>query len=444
MHGNMETILSGVRTAPPPHPERTQNAPLVSVIMSNFNGSAFLEAAVSSVLGQSHQRLELIVVDDASKDQSLKILQRLAASDHRLILIALDANAGPAKARNAALDAARGEWIAIVDADDLIHPRRIERLLAAAQMAGVDMIADDLVSFGSVTAAGQTLLKNVRAEKPMRITSADLIYSDTVGAGEGSFGYLKPMIRSDVLGRLRYDETLRIGEDFDLYARLLFSGANFLMLTDPTYLYRRHTGSISHRLSVPTVESLINAHDAMAKRERVKRADDTDLTDALAYRRTHLVRALRYQHLVNAIKSRRALKAALQITRHPFLLFDLAASLADRLSRRRSKANHRPLPLARTVVLASPDRMALIDAPLDAILIPVGPESGTSHRSLASRLAKLASQSPLSIVAEGPDGLDSLGYVPGWHTAHLLLDASAARDAIVPPGVTLEVLPDRH
>ena len=71
-----ETLLNGTEkiTIAPPRAGR-KSEPLVSAIMSNFNGSSYLEAAVASVLGQSHQSLELIVVDDASGDNSLAILQ---------------------------------------------------------------------------------------------------------------------------------------------------------------------------------------------------------------------------------------------------------------------------------------------------------------------------------------------------------------------------------
>lgn len=448
MQGNAETLPNGAHAMQPSRPARPRDEPLVSVIMSNFNGSLYLEAAVASVLGQSHYMLELIVVDDASEDNSLALLQQIAASDDRLKLIALDTNAGPAGARNAALDTAQGVWVAIIDADDLVHPRRIERLLAAAYATGVGMIADDLVSFGSAGAAGQTLLQHRQVEEPIWITFADLIRSDTAGKGGGSFGYLKPMIRRDVLGQLRYDETLRVGEDFDLYSRLLFSGADFLMLPDPTYLYRRHAGSVSHRLSVPILEHLIQANDAAARLANTQCRENDDLQLAFFERRARLVRALRYQHLVGAVKSRKLLRAAQQVMRHPALLVDLAASLAERLQRSAPNMRRRPSPEAQTVVLAAPDRIALVSAPPNAILVPVGPMraraamSRALHRSLACRLAKLASQSPISIIAVGQDGLEGLGYVPAWRSAHLLLDARSARDATVPQGVVLEVLPD--
>lgn len=427
------------------HPE---SPPLVSVIMSNYNGASYLEAAVASVLGQSHRILELIVVDDASQDGSLAILQQMAASDHRLKLIALDTNAGPAGARNTALDAARGVWIAIVDADDFIHPRRIERLISAARATGVDMIADDLVSFGYADTAGRTLLENRRVDEAMRVNSIDLIHSDTVGMGLESLGYLKPMIRRDVLGQMRYTETLRIGEDFDLYARLLFRGASFLTVPNPTYLYRRHTGSASNRLSVPVLEQLVQAHDAAAALADMECPDDRDLQAALFKRRTRMVRALFYQQLVEAIKLGKGRTAAAYVMRNPVLLVDLWASLTDRLRRGVFKKRDQPPPNTRTVVLAAQHQLASVTAPPNAIFLPVDPVHtpetmrAASHRALACNLAKLASQTTISIVAVGHEGLDGLGYVPVWQSAQVWLDLGSVHEATVPQGVTLELIPE--
>ena len=118
--------------------------PLVSVVMSNFNGAAYLEAAVTSVLAQSYGALEVIVADDASTDDSVTILNRLAEDDPRLKTVALTENKGPAGARNAAIEAAQGDWLAIVDADDRVHPDRIARLMNQSKRHDSDQIADGL------------------------------------------------------------------------------------------------------------------------------------------------------------------------------------------------------------------------------------------------------------------------------------------------------------
>src|SRR5262245_12754883 len=102
--------------------------PLVSVVMTVWNGEAFVEEAVRSVLAQSWRPLELMVIDDGSTDGSLAILRRLEGPDVRVISVP---NGGVGKARNVGIGAARGGMIAFLDQDDALTERSIERRVAA-------------------------------------------------------------------------------------------------------------------------------------------------------------------------------------------------------------------------------------------------------------------------------------------------------------------------
>ncbi len=420
-------------------------APLVSVIMANYNGAAYLQDAVASVLDQSHSELELIVVDDASDDGSHEILRKWAASDARVRPIFLTTNVGAAGARNIAVGAARGAWIAIVDADDLIHPMRIERLLATAQRMGADAVADDLLSFGASETAGQTLLADAPNLGPKWITAADLVQSDAAIAGLASLGYLKPMIRRDTLGALRYDETLRIGEDFDLYCHLLVQGARFLLTPDPTYLYRRYRGSVSHRLTVPAVASLISSHDRLADLAAAICPTDEALMRQLARRRARLGHALRYQELVAALKSRDLPQSIRHLCHKPSLLADLVKSGKDRMRRKHPFRQKSAGGKAMTLVLAAPDRLDQVAAPSGAIRLPVQPSTGldgadgTGRRKLACQLARLAGQGPVDVVADGLAGLEALGYIPMCRSKQLVLCKEDAEKAPIPQGVVLQL-----
>src|SRR5688572_25469083 len=98
--------------------------------MTTFNTSSRVEAAIASVLGQSWRNLELIVVDDASQDDTHKRVQSLAARDARLRFIRLPRNAGTYVAKHVGLQHALGEFVTCHDSDDWSHPCRIERQLA--------------------------------------------------------------------------------------------------------------------------------------------------------------------------------------------------------------------------------------------------------------------------------------------------------------------------
>lgn len=99
----------------------------VSVITPLYNCSDFLEQTIQSVLSQTYKNWEMIMVDDCSKDNSLEIAQRYAAQDSRIKVIQLDKNSGAAVARNTAIEAAKGRFIAFLDSDDLWLPSKLEQ-----------------------------------------------------------------------------------------------------------------------------------------------------------------------------------------------------------------------------------------------------------------------------------------------------------------------------
>lgn len=109
--------------------------PLVSVVIPVFNGARTVSATLRSALSQTCASLEVIVVDDGSTDESCEIVSAFAARDPRVRLVR-QANAGVAAARNTGIAQARGDFVAPLDADDLWHPRKLERQVDAAQRAG--------------------------------------------------------------------------------------------------------------------------------------------------------------------------------------------------------------------------------------------------------------------------------------------------------------------
>ncbi|MDO9713578.1 glycosyltransferase family 2 protein [Paracraurococcus lichenis] len=109
---------------------------LVSILTPTFNAAATIKETLASAQAQSHVDIEIIVVDDGSRDDTLKIIEAAARQDPRIRLLC-QPNAGVAAARNAALAAARGQLIAPLDADDLWHPDKIRRQLRRLWQAGL-------------------------------------------------------------------------------------------------------------------------------------------------------------------------------------------------------------------------------------------------------------------------------------------------------------------
>lgn len=119
----------------------------VSVVIPVYNKGPFLREAVDSILAQTFKDFELICVDDKSTDNSLEILR--GVQDPRLRIIEQPVNGGPAAAANAGFDAARGEYIVRMDADDIAVPERI-----AVQVAFMDAHPELVLSGGQVQLFG--------------------------------------------------------------------------------------------------------------------------------------------------------------------------------------------------------------------------------------------------------------------------------------------------
>lgn len=125
----------------------TDEEPLVSIIVPVYNAEKYLPYCIESILNQSYRNLEIILVDDGSKDSSPKLCDDYAANDSRITVIHQE-NGGIANAQNTGLDAAHGEYIAFADNDDILDCRNIELLLHALMSTGADMSKARWQQFG--------------------------------------------------------------------------------------------------------------------------------------------------------------------------------------------------------------------------------------------------------------------------------------------------------
>lgn len=117
---------------------RMSQASLVSVVMPAYDAEAYIREALLSVLGQSYEHFEVLVVDDGSRDRTADIVRELAAQDERIRLLQQE-NSGVAAARNYGIEHARGEYIAPLDADDLFYPQKLEAQVARMEAGGERM-----------------------------------------------------------------------------------------------------------------------------------------------------------------------------------------------------------------------------------------------------------------------------------------------------------------
>ena len=222
--------------------------PSVSVVITAHDAAATIADAVRTALAEP-ETAEVIVVDDASRDATAAVAEAAAQGDRRLKVIRCAVNVGPAAARNRALEAATGDFLAVLDADDFLLPGRFARLLA---VPGWDMVADNILFVAeSASPADLPPLPPV-APALIDLDLAGFVRANRSGRGGGNrreWGFLKPVMRRGFLQAhgLRYDAALRLGEDYDLYVRMLQKGARFRVSTRVGYAARWRADSLSSR-----------------------------------------------------------------------------------------------------------------------------------------------------------------------------------------------------
>ena len=317
--------------------------PVVSFIVAAHDVERYVATAVLSALAQTVREIEVIVVDDGSRDATPAIVDEIAREDSRVVLMRRKTAGGPAVARNLAIEHARGDWLAVLDADDFIEAGRTAHLLALARSTSSDLVADNLRRFEDGTGRPLSCILPV-GPVPFAVSVDAVEYVDTnvMFSTRAPLGYLKPMIAADFSGRtnLRYDQSLRIGEDFQLCAEALLAGARYVVSGEPFYRYRVRSGSISRSLSIQDLDGLVRA--AARLRERVP--PGSRLAEALDRYTGGLERARTFTRLVAAAKDHRWTEAA-DVLRRPEMWslvqrfgWEALTKRADRLWKRQPSA----------------------------------------------------------------------------------------------------------
>lgn len=210
--------------------------PLVSVVIPSFNCARFLPDAVQSVFAQTYPALECIVVDDGSTDRTHDVIKELLVRHPRLQFVA-KANGGPSSARNLGLRLCSGSLVALLDADDVWLPDKIERQFAFLERhPEVGLVYSDYL----LATEGLRPFAVFAAEMPRGVDPLDSF------CYRNWFNPLVTLIRRDVMDAVgEFDEAIAVAEDWDYWIRCA-KVARIAYLAGPVALYRQHGGQI-HR-----------------------------------------------------------------------------------------------------------------------------------------------------------------------------------------------------
>ncbi len=212
----------------------------LSVVLSVYNGEAFVADAIECILDQTYTDFELILINDGSKDGSLEIMERYAARDKRVRIIDQE-NTGLTIALRRGVDAARGEYIARMDVDDWSMPDRFEKQMALLR-ANPELVAVtcDLEHFYD----DGTRSHVAKIRKDPRVLPLYMVFTNRIG-GHGQMIYRRDAYHAAG----GYDPEYNYAEDYDLWTRLLEQGP-FGVVPEVLYRYRTGHDSISSRNAV--------------------------------------------------------------------------------------------------------------------------------------------------------------------------------------------------
>ncbi|TAE57204.1 MAG: glycosyltransferase family 2 protein [Nostocales cyanobacterium] len=310
--------------------------PEVSVIIPTYNTEKYLAKAIESVLQQTLNDLEVIIVDDASTDGTLAVAKSF--TDPRIKVLVNSENMGVAATRNRAISAAQGKWIAVLDADDWYAPERLEKLLHIAHTEKADMIADDLylIKEGEDTPWSTLIQESGESiDTTKQIDSVFFVETDVYGKRCLHLGISKPLFRREFLmqNQIKYDPTLRMGQDFWLSLTCLVKGARFFLVPEPYYFYLSRAGSLVYGSKVQRltlycqkiVDFIENDQTVTIKPE---------LYHALSRNLKSLRRNLSYYLVVEPLKQKRWLEAVQAMLKHPNFFIDIFLKIPGILNRR--------------------------------------------------------------------------------------------------------------
>ena len=210
----------------------------VSIIVPVYNVEKYIEECVQSLLGQSYQNLEIILVDDASPDNCGAICDAYAEKDSRVKVIHKP-NGGAASARNAGLDAATGDYICFVDSDDVIRADYVQILLAAAEEKDATIAVCDLCYWK------KTETQIVHCEKEGCYSAKEYLLEFTKSWSCSLM--TNKLFKREAIGAIRFEEGHYIDDEFFTYLVVINSDI-IVVKSAPLYYYRMRKTSVMQNL----------------------------------------------------------------------------------------------------------------------------------------------------------------------------------------------------
>lgn len=213
---------------------------MVSIIVPVYNTEKYLSRCIESILQQQYSDLELILIDDGTKDNAGKICDEYAQKDCRIKVLHKD-NQGLAMARKSGLELAKGEYVLFVDSDDWIEKCMVSIMLEEAIQSNADVVCAQLQK---VNDEGRIVEKSKKFEQVLCESTEKMVYHMHVSRYLSSTACAK-MIRKELLEDVVFLNNLAIGEEHDMVVKIIMRAKKIIILDARFYNYYVRSGSIS-------------------------------------------------------------------------------------------------------------------------------------------------------------------------------------------------------
>lgn len=219
------------------------NNPIISVVMSVYNGEKYLSEAIESILNQTYKDFEFIIINDGSSDNSLEIIKKYQNQDERIVLISRE-NKGLVASLNEGIEKAKGKYIARMDADDICLSTRFEEQIEYMEKNKLDLSGSWIETFDE---------KNILNVWKYPETHSDIEFRSFFMC---SFAHPSVMIKKIVFDKLKYEN--ETAEDYRLWCDILADGYKVGNIQKVLLKYRLHNNQLTQTKSKELINSANN------------------------------------------------------------------------------------------------------------------------------------------------------------------------------------------
>lgn len=238
--------------------EGKKNMPLLSIIIPVYNVERYIERCVNSIINQSYQNFELIIIDDGSIDGSSKILDVLSSNDNRIQVYHVK-NGGVSRARNLGLSFSKGDFIAFVDADDIVKNEMYTEMISIAQTENCDMVQcnyEDLYEDGNVFQHNEIGTLAIENEDDMIIACMErVIYANI----------FTKLFRKKTISSIYFDESIEYAEDLKFVVDCCEASKKIKLIELVGYQYFQRNDSADHKKINESYLSILKVADYFKK-----------------------------------------------------------------------------------------------------------------------------------------------------------------------------------